>query len=332
MTGPTTFADAHGPAHVRPSPEVLDVLERFKRGEPLNPGETATLHAALLKAEPPTCAEDAGPQDRVSPTSDLTTYTLPELLGGGGVRTVVIDGEPWFVATDFAALLGYRDAPNMVRMLDDDEVATHKVSSRSLNGHEQAREVSIVSESGLYTLIVKSQRPEAKPFRRWVTHEVLPVIARTGYYEDLHGRMGQTLSQATDRTVSLSLQAAAQQRRLDQVVESMQELGGAVAEMTQALHAMQITQARSVKSHARQISHAFRLAGLRQPDMTQKQAGADPDRPLSRHEREKALHLWRSGVPFDLISKRLNRSHRALEAWAASEREVMRSVIQRGLF
>jgi prophage antirepressor-like protein len=93
------------------------------------------------------------------------------------------NGEPWFVASDIAAILGYRDAPNMVRMLDSDEAATHIVSSRSEDGVVQDREVTIISESGLYAAILKSRRPEAKRFRKWVTAEVLPSIRKTGGYQ-----------------------------------------------------------------------------------------------------------------------------------------------------
>jgi prophage antirepressor-like protein len=109
---------------------------------------------------------------------------LPEVFKfyGNEVRTVERDGEVWFVATDIADILEYRDAPNMTRMLDEDEAATHNVSSRSENGVEQAREVILINESGLYHAIFNSRHDKAKDFRRWVTGEVLPAIRRKGYY------------------------------------------------------------------------------------------------------------------------------------------------------
>jgi hypothetical protein len=70
----------------------------------------------------------------------------------------------------------------MVRMLDDDEAAPHNVGVRSENGVEQDREMTIISESGLYACILKSRRPEAKAFRKWVTGEVLPTLRKTGRY------------------------------------------------------------------------------------------------------------------------------------------------------
>lgn len=93
-----------------------------------------------------------------------------------------MNGEPWFVATDIANILGYRDAEKMTRMLDNDEKGTHNVGIRSENGVEQMREVTIINESGLYAAILKSRRPEAKAFRKWVTSEVLPSIRKQGGY------------------------------------------------------------------------------------------------------------------------------------------------------
>jgi prophage antirepressor-like protein len=114
--------------------------------------------------------------------SDLRPFDFD----GRKVRVVVRDGEPWFVASDVARILGFRDAANAARMLDADEKGTHIVRTP---GGEQT--IIVVSLSGLFSLFVKSRVPEAKPFRRWVTHVVLPAIHRTGRYEfrpeDLRG-------------------------------------------------------------------------------------------------------------------------------------------------
>lgn len=94
------------------------------------------------------------------------------------IRAIANDqGEPWFVAGDVAELLGYRNAPDMTRLLDDDEKGTHNL--RTLGGEQ---EMTIISESGLYACILKSRRPEAKVFRKWVTGEVLPALRKTGHY------------------------------------------------------------------------------------------------------------------------------------------------------
>tara|TARA_R110000868_G_scaffold32613_2_gene118693 strand:- start:257 stop:991 length:735 start_codon:yes stop_codon:yes gene_type:complete len=93
------------------------------------------------------------------------------------VRVVMIAGDPWFVATDLAKSLGYREAFVMTRNLDDDEKGTHVVST--LGGMQ---EMNIVSESGMYAAIFKSRKDEAQRFRKWVTAEVLPELRRTGKY------------------------------------------------------------------------------------------------------------------------------------------------------
>ena len=93
------------------------------------------------------------------------------------VRIVDNDGETWFAAKDVSDILGYRDAYNMTRRLDDDEKDTHSVSTPSGD-----QEMLIISEAGLYQAILGSKKKEAKDFTRWVTHDVLPSIRRTGAY------------------------------------------------------------------------------------------------------------------------------------------------------
>ena len=97
---------------------------------------------------------------------------------GADVRTLVLDGEPWFVAADVARLLGYRMASDMTRRIDPEDRGTRSV--RTPSGDQ---EMSVVSEAGLYAAILGSQVPGAREFKRWVTHEVLPALRRTGRYE-----------------------------------------------------------------------------------------------------------------------------------------------------
>lgn len=98
------------------------------------------------------------------------------------VRTIYRDGEIWFVLNDVTEALAFTRGRNAARMLDDDEKGAHIVSVRSENGVEQSRELTIVNESGLYSLILKSRKPEARRFKKWVTSEVLPAIRKTGTY------------------------------------------------------------------------------------------------------------------------------------------------------
>lgn len=93
------------------------------------------------------------------------------------VRTVMIDDAPWFVAKDVCAALGLDNVGEALKKLDEDEL-----TSEILMSGGQRREMRFVSESGLYTLIMRSNKPEAKRFRKWVTSEVLPSIRKTGQY------------------------------------------------------------------------------------------------------------------------------------------------------
>ncbi|MBU2721113.1 hypothetical protein HF563_17490 [Acidithiobacillus ferridurans] len=93
------------------------------------------------------------------------------------VRTVLRDGQVWFVAGDVAKALNYTGAVQMTRVLDEDEKGVHTM--HTLGGDQQ---VVIISESGLYHALLKSRKPEAVPFRKWVTGEVLPAIRKQGFY------------------------------------------------------------------------------------------------------------------------------------------------------
>jgi len=108
----------------------------------------------------------------------MTASTLERFsYDGRELRTVLVDGEPWFVAADAADILGYRMASDATRMLDEDERGTHPV--RTPSGEQL---MTVVSESGLYGLVLRSRLDGAVPFRRWVTGEVLPSLRRTGSY------------------------------------------------------------------------------------------------------------------------------------------------------
>lgn len=96
---------------------------------------------------------------------------------GNTIRTLSVVGEPWFVAADIAKVLGYRDAHNMIRRLDENEKGTHLLSTPGGN-----QKVAAISEPGLYSAIFGSKVEGAKAFKNWVTHEVLPAIRRHGGY------------------------------------------------------------------------------------------------------------------------------------------------------
>lgn len=85
-------------------------------------------------------------------------------------------GDPWWVASDICEILGLSNTSEALRGLDEDEKSTLRIS-------EGGPERNIISEAGLYSLIIRSHKPEAKKFKRWITHEVLPAIRKTGKYE-----------------------------------------------------------------------------------------------------------------------------------------------------
>lgn len=93
----------------------------------------------------------------------------------GKVRTVMVDNEPWFVAKDVCDCLELSNATISVGRLDEDEVT--KFNLGGLTG-----ECNVVNEYGLYSLVLGSRKPEAKTFKRWITHEVLPSLRKTGTY------------------------------------------------------------------------------------------------------------------------------------------------------
>lgn len=105
------------------------------------------------------------------------TEMQPYAFRGNDVRVTVVDGEPWFVASDVAKVLGYREAYHLTRSIDDEDKGPHNV--RTPGGSQQ---MTVINESGLYAAILGSRIQSARDFKRWVTSEVLPSIRRTGSY------------------------------------------------------------------------------------------------------------------------------------------------------
>lgn len=111
----------------------------------------------------------------------------------GSIRAIRdVDGEPTFVAKDVAKALGYRMASDMTRRLDEDEKGTRSV--RTPGGDQ---EMAVITEAGLYAAVLGSKVPEAKAFKRWVTHEVLPALRRDGgYMVERHESPEETMARA----------------------------------------------------------------------------------------------------------------------------------------
>ena len=105
--------------------------------------------------------------------NELQTFTYQD----SPIRTVQLDGEPWFVLKDVCAVLGISKYRDTADRLDEDERGAARVDT--LGG---AQDMTIINESGLYNVILRSDKPEARPFRKWVTGEVLPSIRKHGAY------------------------------------------------------------------------------------------------------------------------------------------------------
>lgn len=134
----------------------------------------------------------------------------------GAVRTLSLNGEPWFVAADVCKALGIANSRDAVSRLDGDEKGVALTDTPG-----GAQDVVTVNEPGLYTLVLSSRKPEAKTFKRWITHEVIPAIRKHGGYiagqesmtpEELMAKAltvaQRTLAEREARISQLSTQAA----------------------------------------------------------------------------------------------------------------------------
>ena len=106
--------------------------------------------------------------------NSMMTFESPEF---GKVRTVLINGEPWFVALDVCRALEIKNNRDALARLDDDEKGVGLTDT--LGGSQKA---ALINEFGLYSLIMTSRKPETKAFKRWITHEVIPSIRKYGAY------------------------------------------------------------------------------------------------------------------------------------------------------
>lgn len=98
----------------------------------------------------------------------------------GAVRIVIRNGNPWFVAKNVCECLELGNVTEALRGLDDDEKV--QLETNIINPEVGGRGTLLISEAGLYSLILRSRKPEAKAFKRWVTHDILPSIRKTGAY------------------------------------------------------------------------------------------------------------------------------------------------------
>ena len=163
--------------------------------------------------------------------NEITVFNNDEF---GSIRTVTIENEPWFVGKDVAEVLGYQNGSRDInRHVDDEDKLCTKIEYAG-----QKREVTIINESGLYSLILSSKLPNAKKFKRWVTSEVLPSIRKTGSYgkpmselEILQCSINQLIEQERKIKV-LETQQGEQVKRLDIIDSRLEVLNGVHIEGT----------------------------------------------------------------------------------------------------
>lgn len=106
------------------------------------------------------------------------TQAVPFAFDDALVRALWVEGDPWFVLADVCRVLEITNNRNVTARLDDDEKGVHSMDT--LGGPQ---EMTIISESGLYALVLTSRKPQAKRFRKWITAEVIPSLRKTGRYE-----------------------------------------------------------------------------------------------------------------------------------------------------
>lgn len=152
----------------------------------------------------------------------------------GEVRTVTINDEPWFVAADVCRALEIGNSRMATERLDDDEKG---VSLIDTPGGQQ--ELTIINEPGLYSLVLGSRKPEAKAFKRWITHEVIPALRKTGTYSL------KPMSQLEIAKISLDM-LIEQEKRLD----SLEQENESTREQIKELNAKITTRAQDSYSVA----------------------------------------------------------------------------------
>ncbi|HEL2254779.1 TPA: phage antirepressor KilAC domain-containing protein [Streptococcus suis] len=140
----------------------------------------------------------------------------------GQVQLVEINNEPWFVGKEIAEILGYERADNAIRNhVDEEDKLMHQISASG-----QGRNMIIINESGLYSLILKSKLPQAKQFKRWVTSEVLPAIRQHGMYaiDNLLDNPDMAIAafQKLKEERQLRLQAQEELAQKNQIIQELQ--------------------------------------------------------------------------------------------------------------
>lgn len=169
------------------------------------------------------------------------------------VRTLLINGEPWWVLKDVCDVLGLTTPTRVAERLDEDEVSqTHIIDSLG-----RSQETNIINEPGLYSVILRSDKAEAKAFKRWITHNVLPALRKTGSYMINESSSDMTLQRAGMLLRAAENRAVPQSERIRLIDEAVRGLTGtglntqSVPDSGAELSLMDLPEAVGVIKHSR---------------------------------------------------------------------------------
>lgn len=159
--------------------------------------------------------------------NDIQVFNNPEF---GDIRTVMIEYEPWWVGRDVAAALEYKNGSRDVnRHVDSEDRQIYRNGTSEINN----RGVTIINESGLYSLILSSKLPSAKKFKRWITSEVLPALRRSGKYEIQKSEPVEQRQLTVDDYIrAASIIAGCRNERMPTVIALLKKSGIEIASLT----------------------------------------------------------------------------------------------------
>lgn len=260
----------------------------------------------------------------MSTSTNLQTFTFASGEVAHAIRGLMRNGDPWFVARDLLNALDV-DRTSLER-LDDDEKG---VDSIHTPGGQQS--ITLLSETGMYSLVLSSRKPEAKPFKRWITHEVLPSIARHGAYIDSANRMGETLGAATDGALHVEREDSDLARALNYVASVLITVTSRMDKSEEDLRAMRSEQNQTLRSlrqeMARTVGRVVRVAKAQRPS----NKNADPNRPLSDDDVERFKYLLGTGATAKQIARSLNRTYAVIQRFIDTNQDLVIRTLQHSL-
>lgn len=182
-------------------------------------------------------------------------------FGNKSLRTMLLNGEPWFVAKDVCDVLEIVNSRDAVARLDDDEKG---VVSTDTHGGDQI--LQVINEPGLYTLVLGSRKPEAKAFKRWITHEVIPEIRKTGTYSltpkspgEMFLEMAKQYVVQEQRMNRLEIQMQVTQNRIDNL-DSVNVIGDKQQRLNAMIRKLAQQEGWTFQKAWREFTNAFNVA------------------------------------------------------------------------